>query len=91
MVHVEDRVQARAQKITLPTIASLSRLHLNPSANHFCTERITNLIRKESPCPITFSGSSHYCSAVVSDSISTALEIFTDDQEFGAVAISSVA
>jgi hypothetical protein len=81
MVHVEDRVQARAQKITLPAIASLSRLHWIPSANHLCTERITNLICNESPGPIAFSGSSNYCPTVVSDSISTALEIFTDDQE----------
>jgi hypothetical protein len=79
MAHVDDRIQARAQKIALTAVAPLSRLHPILSANHLCAERITKPICKESADAITFSGKSVPHQFAVSDSNSTAPQIFTDD------------
>jgi hypothetical protein len=81
MAHVDDLIQARAQKIALSAVTPLSRLHPTPSANHLCAERITKRICKESARPITFSGKSVPHRIAVSDSNSTASEIFTDDYD----------
>jgi hypothetical protein len=79
MAHIDDLIQARAQKIALPTVASLSRPHRIPSANHRLAKRITNPFCKESTHQIIFSGKIDYLQARGSNSKSTTSEFFTDD------------
>jgi hypothetical protein len=77
MVHVEERIQAQAQKITLPAVASLDRLHLIPSANHLCVERITNRIARNPLARSHFPAIHISAQPAFSHSISTATN---DDQ-----------
>jgi hypothetical protein len=80
MAHVDNLIQARAQKIALSALAPLSGPHQIPPPNHLCTKRITNPVCKESASDPALSGKSNPHRRAISDSNATAWEIFPDDQ-----------